>query len=228
MDEALGKECKMKINKSKTKVMGCSRTETGDAVNIRLGNEVLKEVDEYCYLGSKITKDGRSKGDLNCRLAQARKSFLKKLLTSNMDIGIINRFLKTFIWSVALYGSEKWTITSSEIKRRGAFEMWCYRRILKVSWIDRITNEEVLNRIGERRSIWLNLTKRSDRMRGHILRRPGLVQLVHEGSVGSKNGRGRPGYDYDKQIRADAGCNCYIELKKLARNKVAWRVASMD
>ena len=87
-----------------------SRTKSGDAGNIRLGNEVLKEVDEYCYLGSEITNDDRSKEDIKCRLARARKTFLKKrnLLTSNTDIGIRKMFLKMFrrfFWSVALYES---------------------------------------------------------------------------------------------------------------------------
>ena len=63
---------------------------------------ILQEVDEYCYLGNKITNNGRSKEDIKCRLAQAKKAFLKKrnLLTSNIDIGIRKMFLKTFVWSV--------------------------------------------------------------------------------------------------------------------------------
>ena len=135
-------------------------------------------------------------------------------------------FLKTFVWSVALYGSETCMISSSERRRIEAFEMWCYRRMLKVRWVDRITNEEILNRIGERRTIWHNLTRRRDRMIGHILRHPGLAQLFSEGSVGGKNGIGRPRYEYDKQIRADVGCSGYVEMKRLARDRVAWRAVS--
>ena len=131
--------------------MECSLTKSGDAEGIRLGNETLKVIDEFCYLASKITYDGRSSEDIKCRLAMARKAFVKKrnLLTSNIDLSVRKSFLKVFVWSVALYGSETWTINSLDKKRIEAFEMWCYRRMLKIKWVDHVTNEEVLNRIGE-------------------------------------------------------------------------------
>ncbi|XP_068085972.1 uncharacterized protein [Anabrus simplex] len=197
MDRVLRKEYNMKINKSKTKVMECSRKKSGEAGNTRLRNGVLKE---YCYLGSKITNDGRSKEDIKCRLTQARKSFLnqRNLRISNIDIGIRKTFMKAFVWNMALYGCETWTITNSERKRMEAVEMWCYRRMLKVRWIHGITNGKILNQIGERRSIWLNLARRKDRMIGHVLRHPGVEQLVFEGSAGGKSGRGRPAYEYQQ------------------------------
>ena len=128
--------------------------------------------------------------------------------------------------SVALYGSETWTIRSAERKRIEAFEMWCYRRMLKVRWVDRVTNVEILNRIGEKRALWHNLTKRRDRLIGHILRHSGLVNMVLEGSVWGKNGRGRPRLEYDKQIQLDVGCGSYVEMKRLAQDRLAWRAAS--
>ena len=227
MNETL-KAYNMKINKGKTKVMECSRKKSGKAGDIRLGNEMLKEVNEFTYLGSRITWDGRSKADIKCRLAQARIAFMKKraLLTSKINIDIRKSFLKAYVWSVALYGSETWTIGETERKRIEAFEMWCYRRMLKIRWVDRVTNEEVLNRIGEERSLWRNLTKRRDRMIGHYLRHPGLVNLVLEGSVWGKNGRGRPRSEYDRQIRVDVGCSSYVAMKRLAQDRVAWRAAS--
>ena len=228
MDRVLKERYKMKINKSKTKVMECSLTKSGDAEGIRLGNETLKVVDEFCYLGSKITYDGRSSEDIKCRLAMARKAFVKKrnLLTSNIDLSVRKSFLKVFVWSLALYGSETWTISSLDRKRIEAFEMWCYRRILKIRWVDYVTNEEVLNRIGEKEKLWHNLTKRRDRLIGHILRHQGITNLVLEGSVGGKNRRGRPRDEYSKQIQKDVGCNSYSEMKKLAQDRVAWRAAS--
>ena len=104
--------------------------------------------------------------------------------------------------------------------------MWCYRRMLKIRWVDRITNEEVLNRIGEERTLWHNLTKRRDRLVGHILRHAGIVNLVLEGSMGGKNCRGRPRLQYSKQIQLDVGCSSYVEMKRLAQDMLAWRAAS--
>ena len=66
------------MNRNNSKVMECSRTRIGEAERIQLGNEILKEVDQFCYLGSKITSDCRSNVDIKCRLAQGRNVFLKK------------------------------------------------------------------------------------------------------------------------------------------------------
>lgn len=228
MDVVLKNEYKMSINKSKTKFMECSRKRSGKANDIRLGSEKLDEVDGFSYLGSRITWDCRSIGDIKCRLVQARKAFVKKrnLLTSNIDLNVRKLFLKTFVWSVALYGSETWTIGKQERQRIEAFEMWCYRRMLKIRWVDKVTNVEVLNRIGEKRCLWKTLTKRRDRLIGHVLRHEGLVSLAFEGGVWGKNGVGRPRLAYGKQIQIDVGCNNYVGMKRLAQDRVKWRAAS--
>ena len=156
-------------------------------------------------MGSKITSDGRSSEDIKCRMAMGKKAFLKKrnLLTSNINLSVRKSFLKAFVWSVALYGSETWTINSLDRKRLEAFEIWCYRRMLKIRWVDRVTNEEVLNRIGEKRNFWHILTKRRDRLVGHILRHEGIVNLVLEGSVWGINRVGRLRDEYSKQIQRE-------------------------
>ena len=76
-----------------------------------------------------------------------------------------------YINSVLMYCCESWTITE-EIKRRiEAFEMWCYRRILKISWRDRITNVEVLRRVGETETkIYRNICRRKLKFAGHVLK----------------------------------------------------------
>ncbi|XP_049957338.1 uncharacterized protein LOC126473992 [Schistocerca serialis cubense] len=209
-------------------IMECSRIKSGDAEGIRLGNETLKVVKKFFYLGSKIPDDGRSREDIKCRLAMARKAFLKKrnLLTSNIDLNVRKSFLKVFVWSVATYGSETWTINSLDKKRIEAFNMWCYRRMLKIRWVDHMTNDEVLNRIGEKRSLWHNLTRRRDRLVGHVRRHQGITNLVLEGSVEGKNCRGKPRNEYAKQIQNGVSCSRYWEMKKVAQDRVAWRAAS--
>ena len=108
MDLILRNNYGVSINKNKTKVMECSRTRTGEAASIHLRNEKPMEVDLFCYLGSIITSDCRSNADIKCRLAQARKAFLTKtdLFRSSIDLNVRKSFLKVFVWSVALYGSE--------------------------------------------------------------------------------------------------------------------------
>lgn len=64
-----------------------------------------------------------------------------------------------------------------------AFEMWCYRRMLKIKLIERITNEVVLDRIKEKRVLWYNIKVRRDKMIWHLLHHDNLLKIVIEGNV---------------------------------------------
>lgn len=64
------------------------------------------------------------------------------------------------LWSTMLYGSETWTISKVKQRRIEAFELQCYRRMLKVNWMDMVTNEEILERVGEKRTLWNIIMKR--------------------------------------------------------------------
>lgn len=123
MNSICREEYNMKINKANTKILVCSRNEAAKP-DIKLDGETLEVVDEYKYLGSTITNDGGCAKEIKCRLQQARCSFQKKksLLTSrNIYLKIRKNFLKTYVWSVALYGSEMWTIKEVEEKNILAF-----------------------------------------------------------------------------------------------------------
>ena len=74
-----------------------------------------------------------------------------------------------------------WRRGEKEIKRSEAFEMWCYRRMINIKWMDRITNEEVLERIGERRTLWKSLRKRRGQIMGYTLRHGGMLRYILEG-----------------------------------------------
>ena len=111
-------------------------------------------------------------------------------------------------------------------KKLEAFEMWCYRRMLKISWVDKVTNEEVLKRVEEERSLWGTLKRRRDKMIGHILRHEGIVRDILEAETGFKRGRGRPRLQYYNQIVTDVGCTSFRQMKRLAQDRVLWRNAS--
>jgi len=219
---------KMKINTKKTKVMKCKVKETGRRMNVKLGANKLEECDEYCYLGSIVTNDNYSRRDIRSRIAQAKKAFAdkKQLLTSAIHLDTRKRFLKAYIWSVALNGCETWTLREEDKKRVEAFEMWCYRRMMKISWEDRITNEKVLEHVNEKRSILKVIQRRRDKMIGHLLRHGGLALLILEGMAEGKKARGRPRYTYMQQICRDVNLNNYREVKELAQNRQNWRTAA--
>ncbi|XP_049833909.1 uncharacterized protein LOC126278101 [Schistocerca gregaria] len=225
MNSLMSTQYGLRVNRRKTKVMRSSRNENSEKLNIRIDGH---KVNEFCYLGSKIINDGRSKEDIKSRLAMAKKAFLAKrsLLISNTGLNLRKKFLRMYVWSTALYDSETWTVGKLEQKRIEAFEMWCYRRMLKIRWTDKVRNEEVLRRIGEERNMWKTLIRRRDRMIGHLLRNEGMTSMVLEGAVEGKKYRGRQRLEYIKQIIEDIGCKCYSEMKRLAQERNSWWAAS--
>ena len=111
---------------------------------------------------------------------------------------IKKKVLSCYINSVLMYGSESWTITEEIRRRLDAFEMWCYRRILKISWTDRVTNIEVLRRVGETdKNIYRTICRRKLKFAGHVLRGSSgeMCKNIMEGSVEGKRNGDRPGWE---------------------------------
>jgi hypothetical protein len=93
------------------------------------------------------------------------------------------KLVKCYIWSIALYGAETWTLRAVDQKYLESFEMWCWRRMEKVIWTDHGRNEEVLLRVKEQRNILHEICKWKANWIGHILRRNCLLQWVIEGKI---------------------------------------------
>ena len=115
----------------------------------------------------------------------AKTAFNKKrtLFTSTLDLELRKKLLKCYVWIIALYGFETWTLRAVDQKHLGSFEMWCWRRMEKISWTDHVRNEEVLLRVTEERNILHEIRKRKANWIGHILRRKCLLQRVTEGKI---------------------------------------------
>src|SRR6476661_2752627 len=77
----------------------------------------------------------------------------KKLLTRSIRVDLRKRLVKTLVWPVVLYGCETCTMRKEEINRLNAFKMWVWRRMGKVSWMDKRINEQVLSVMNEKRSL---------------------------------------------------------------------------
>lgn len=218
----------IKLNKTKTKVIKCSRNNQ-KMDNISIQGETVQAVSEFKYLGSIITQDGRCTREINNRLNMAKRAFYEKkqLLTSNgLTIDTKKQFTKTYIWSLALYGCETWTIGKADQRKIESFEMWCFRRILKIPWTQRKTNEEVLRMIQEERKIWSHIKKRRMQMIGHIVRRNGILKTLIEGKISGKNPRGRPRLQYMKQLILDSGSSSYQMMKNKALERQIWKAAT--
>ena len=94
--------------------------------------------------------------------------------------GTKKRIMKCLVQSVALYAAETWTLTQTDRRRLKAFEMQIWRRIGKISWLDKVTNEEVLKRVNEDRQILKSIWQRKHRCFGHVLRHNGLLHDITE------------------------------------------------
>ena len=93
------------------------------------------------------------------------------------------KLVKWYIWSIALYGAETGTIRAVDQKELESFEMWCWRRMEKISWTDHVRNEEVLLRVKEQRNILHEMSKQKTNWIGHILCKNCLLQQVIEGKI---------------------------------------------
>jgi hypothetical protein len=126
---------------------------------------------------------------------------------------------------VAFYGCETWTIGGTDKERLEALEMWCYRRMLKIPWIDRVSDKEVLKTAQEKRVLWNNIVQR-DTLTENLLSHVSLLKTVIEGTVEGKRCRGRPRLSFIQQIVSDFRCKNYTEMKQLTESRREWRAAS--
>jgi hypothetical protein len=124
-------------------------------------------------------------GETKCRIAMAKAAFNKKrtLFTSTLGLELSKKLVKCSVWSIALYGTETWTLRAVDQKHLVSFEMWCWRRMEMINWTDHVRSEEVLLRVKEQRNILHEIRKGKAYWIGHILRRNCLLQRVIEGKI---------------------------------------------
>jgi hypothetical protein len=148
----------------------------------------------------------------------------KNLFTSELDLNLRKKLVKCYIWSVALYGAETWTLWAVDQKQLESFEMWCWRRTEKISWTDRVRNEEVLLRVSEQRNILHEIRKRKANWIGLILRRNCLLKEVIEGKIkGHIEVRRRRGRRRKKLLDDLWNRRGYSHLKEEALDRIKWR-----
>ena len=109
------------------------------------------------------------------------------------------------IWPTLFYGAETWTITKSLLSRLDAFEMWVYRRVLTISWTEKITNEEVLRRMGTGREIVRQFKTRKLQDLGHLIRHNSTQLQLIEGKIEGRRSRGRPRNTWTTDITSTKG-----------------------
>ena len=122
----------LKLNIQKTKI-----TASGPITSWEIDGEIVETVSDFIILGSKITADGDYSHEIKRRLLLGRKVMtnLDSILKSR-DITLPTkvRLIKAVVFPVVMYGRESWTVKKAECRRIDAFELWCWRRLLRVPW----------------------------------------------------------------------------------------------
>ena len=134
----------LKLNIQKTNIMA-----SGPITSWEIDGETVETVSDFIFLDSKITADGDCSHEIKRRLLLGRKVMTNLNLDSifkSRDITLPTKvcLVKAMVFPVVMYGCESWTVKKAERRRIGAFELWCWRRLLRVPWTARRSNQSVL------------------------------------------------------------------------------------
>ena len=135
----------LKLNIQKSKIMA-----SGPITSWQIDGETVEAVRDFIFLGSKITADGDCSHEIKRHLLLGRKvmTSLDSILKSR-DITLPTKvhLVKAMVFPVVMYGCESWTIKKAECQRIDAFELWYWRRLLRVPWTARRSNQSILKEI---------------------------------------------------------------------------------
>lgn len=192
------------LNISKTKILVFSKTPRNVHLNVK--GQTIEQVTSIKYLGVNINSQCNPKTEIRSRIEQARKTLMSMktfFTTSNLSLELRTRMVRCYVFPVLLYGCESWTMDPQTEKRIEAFEMYIYRRMLRISWIQRITNNNVLQRMGKQKELLNTIKERKLQYLGHVMRgeRYELLRLIIEGKVQGKRSVGRRQNSWLKDLR---------------------------
>jgi hypothetical protein len=213
----------LNTNKTKTMVFGQRNMES----NIQVAGVTIENVEKFEYLGSLLTWDNNCSDEIKRRIGKATGAMasLKHIWTSKkLKIDNKLKVLKTCVFSVLLYASETWTLKETDKKKLLAFEMKCYRRILKITWRDMIRNEDIRKRISKKETIIDTIRKRKLGLFGHICRMNDnrLIKHIVSSKMDGKSRRGRPCREWLDDI-TEWYQRSGQDLFHLAQDRRAWK-----
>ncbi|GFO13981.1 endonuclease-reverse transcriptase [Plakobranchus ocellatus] len=171
----------LELNSKKTEVMVISRKQESPKCDIFINKVNLKQTEKFKYLGTIISNDGKTNREISARTAHAKINFSKDENNKHISIETRKRALQCYIEPGLMYGCEAWTISKQIQNKLEATEMWFLRRMLRIPWTAKKTNERILNEANKRRSLVRTIKKRQATFLGHLMRRGKLEHLVTKG-----------------------------------------------
>ena len=221
------------LKSSKTKVMKIVKNNqtAKDADHITVSNnEIIENVKEFIYLGTLITNNYDDTKEIHRRLCIARSAMVSltniwkdKSITTTTK----KRLLHTLVFSIASYGSECWVLKNIDKKKIEAFELWCYCRLLRISWTEKKTNEWILNKMDVSERLLTTINRRKMAFVGHILRGKDITSDLLVGMVYGMRGRGRPKVRYSDNIKEISGGKSMLQLYRMAQDRRKWRATAV-
>ena len=157
----------LKLNTEKAKIMA-----SGPIISWQVDGETVETVSDFIFLGSKITADGDCNHEIKRCLLIGRKVLtnLDSVLKSR-DITLPTKvhLVKAMVFPVVMYGCESWTTKKAERRKMDAFEVWCWRRLLRVPWTARRSNQSMLKEISPEYSLEGLMLKLKLQSFGHLM-----------------------------------------------------------
>ena len=127
----------------------------GPIISWQVEGEKVEVVTDFLFLGSKITVDGDCSQEIRCLLLGRKAMTNLDSVLKSRDITLLTQIhrVKAMVFPVVTYGSESWTLKKAECQRIDAFELWCWRRLLKVPWRAKRSNQSILREINPEYSL---------------------------------------------------------------------------
>ena len=157
----------LKLNIQKTKMMA-----SGPITSWEIDGETVETVSDFIFLGSKITADGDCSHDIKRRLLLGRKVMTNlDSIFKSRDITLPTKvhLVKAMVFPIVMYGCESWTVKKAEHQRIDAFELWCWRGLLRVPWTARRSNQSILKEISPGYSLEGMMLKLKLQSFGHLM-----------------------------------------------------------
>ena len=179
----------LKLSIQKMKIMA-----SGPITSWEIDGEPVETVSDFIFGGSKITADGDCSHEIERRLLLGRKVMTNlDSIFKSRDITLPTkvRLVKAMVYPVAMYECESWTVKKAEHRRINAFELWCWRRLLRVPWTARRSNQSILKEISPECSLEGMMLKLKLQYFGHLTQRvDSLEKTVMLGGIGGRRRRG--------------------------------------
>ena len=166
----------LKLNIQKTKIMA-----SGPITSWEIDGKTVETAADFILGGSKITVDGDCSHEIKRRLLLGRKVMTNLLsIFKSRDITLPTKvhLVKAMVFSVVTYGCESWTVKKAERQRIAAFELWCWRRLLRVPWTARRSNHSILKDISPEYSLEGLMLKLKLQYFGHLQRADSLEKTL--------------------------------------------------